>query len=642
MKVIVSNSVKIFLCVSVVLFGVFLYAQSVSKPVLAWTGPSVSCFYTNVQENSTIYNGQINASLSPVGHGNSYNVYVSGSGPYHKDYYTTYQCNYTYQPTCTYNSTVLPYGWVCDTPPADYSTYTSVYVFDTNVYDVTGSANVSETSNQPYYLNGLISNTSESCSGSSFNTLVNTVSVNNTNVFNYNNVSPDPGKQLSPVTITATLSSGVNCNTGGPATATMNLREGPFILSLAPDSSLPFNTEQYGGNPDGTIIYTLSTGCTNGNLQCSNSSRYVSWNITTSQPWLYLWDGKVSSEQRSITVYCINPTNKTSTNPNLYLYCDNNSPDTSINSHLWVRAANTQNMASGSGSSAYQAQVIVSPSSYATYKPLHPAHVYLNIYSSWISTSNGGNAYSRGGFNITTPSCIIPNITTPSCPATPADTIFTNALLETLGGGLHFENGTGALPLLQYTTQNLGLTNGGTPIYDFNFYTTLYCEITGKCQGAFSNGIIQTNKISSNQANLGSLQSMTQSKNWYFYPSNLTISQNTVYTGSAVLIVHGNVTITPSLYPQTTTCTIAGSSPLTNVQACPGLVIIASGYIEITSNTPSQAFSYDRDLDANTHADVTSTGPSNIQEPGGGIATTSPYDVVDAFLISMGKIVIDN
>ncbi|MHB8443149.1 MAG: hypothetical protein ACYDAS_02155 [Patescibacteria group bacterium] len=632
MKVIIKDGIKTVLLVFVVLLGIFLYAQSTTKPVLAWTGPYVNCYYTNVVENPTIYNGQMNVSLSPVGHGNSYNVYVSGSGPYHKDYYTDYECNYTYQATCIQYSTTYPYGCVqYDTPPANYTTNTSVYVFDTNVYDVSGSATISETSNNSTYLNNLIS-TTESCSGSSFNTFVNTVSVNNTKVFNYNNVSPDPGRQLSPVTLTATLSGGQYCNTGGPATATMNLREGPFILSLAPDSSLPFNTEQYGGNPDGTIIYTLSTSCTNGNLQCSNSSRYVSWSIQTNQPWLYLWDGKVSSEQRSITVYCINPTNKTSTNPNLYLYCDNNNTDTAINSHLWARASNTQNMASGSGSSAYQAQVIVSPSSFA--QASNPVPVTLNIYASWISTSSGGNAYSRGGFNITTP---------PS-PATPTDKIFTNALLETLGGGLNFENGTPvSYASLEYANQKLGLTQNGIPIYDFNFYTTLYCEITGKCQGAFTNGIIQVNRIPSNQANLGSLQSMTQSNpNWYFYQGNLTISQNTVYTGSAVLIVNGNVTITPSLYPQTSTCTIAGSSPLTNVQACPGLVIIAKDYIEITSNTPSQAFSYDRDLDANTNSDVTSTGPSNVQEPSGGLSMTSPYDVVDALLISMGKIVIDN
>ncbi len=631
MKVIIKDSFKTVLLVLVVLLGIFLYAKSSVKPVLAWTGPYVNCYYTNVVENSTIYNGQINVSLSPVGYGNSYNVSVSGSGPYHKDYYTDYECNYTYYASCIQYSTTYPYGCIqYDTPPADYTTNTSVYVFDKNVYDVTGSANLSETSNQPTYLNGLIANTSVSCSGSSFNTQVNTVSVNNTKVFNYNNVSPDPGKQLSPVTLTATLSSGQYCNTGGPATATMNLREGPFILSLSPDSSLPFNTEQYGGNPDGTIIYTLSTSCNNGNLQCSNSSRYVSWNITTNQPWLYLWDGKVSSEQTSVTVYCINPTDKTSTSTSLYLYCDNSSPDTPINNHLWTRAANTQNMPSGSGSSAYHAQVVVTPSSFA--QANNPAPVTLNIYASWLSTANGGNAYSRGGFNITTP---------PS-PATPADKIFTDALLETLGGGLNFENGTPvSYASLEYVNQKLGLTNNGTPIYDFNFYATLYCEITGKCQNAFSNGVIQISKIPQNQANLGSLQSMTQSNpNWYFYQGDLNISQNTIYTGSAVLIVNGNVTINPSLYPQTAACTIADSSPLTNVQLCPGLVIISSGNIEITSNTPSQAFSYDRDLDANTNADVENTG--NVTEPGGGLTTVSPYDVVDAFLISMGKIVIDN
>jgi hypothetical protein len=648
MKVIIKDSFKTVLLVSMVLLGVFLYAQSSVKPVFAYTS-TTSCTQVFSYEGSTIHNGQINVSLSPVGHGNSYNVSVSGSGPYHLDHYNT-SCTITYTASCIQYSSSYPYTCIqydtipgtCtqynyNTSPASCVQSTSSYIqgYNTstsNVYDVTGSANLSETSNQSTYLNGLIANTSVSCSGSSFNTAVNTVSVNNTNVFKYNNVSPDPGKQLSPVTLTATLSSGVNCNTGGPATATMNLREGPFILSLTPNTALPFNTEQYGGNPDGTIIYALSTSCNNGNLQCSNSSRYVSWNITTSQPWLYLWDGKVSNEQRSIKVYCINPTNKTSTNPNLYLYCDNNNTDTAINSHLWTRASNTQNMASGSGSSVYQAQVIVSPSSFA--QANNPAPVTLNIYASWISTSNGGNAYSRGGFNITTP---------PS-PATPTDKIFTNALLETLGGGLNFENGTPvSYASLEYANQKLGLTQNGIPIYDFNFYTTLYCEITGKCQGAFSNGIIQVHSIPPNQANLGSLQSMTQSNpNWYFYQGNLTISQNTVYTGSAVLIVNGNVTITPSLYPQTATCTIAGSSPLTNVQACPGLVIIAKDYIEITSNTPSQAFSYDRDLDANTNSDVTSTGPSNVQEPGGGLSMTSPYDVVDALLISMGKIVIDN
>ncbi len=631
MKVIINNGLKTFFVVSFVLFGIFLYAQFSSKPVFAWTGPYANCFNTGVQEGNTLYNGQINVSLTPVGNGNSYNINVSGSGPYHIDYYTIYQCNYTYIPTCLQYSTIYPYSCVLyDNPPANYSTQSSEKVFDQNVYDVNGSANLSETSNNSSYLNNLVANTSESCSGSSFNTLVNTVSVNNTKVFNWNNVSPDPGRQLSPVTLTATLSGGQDCNTGGAATATMNLREGSFILSLASDTALSFNTGQYGGNPDGTIIYTLSTSCTNGNLQCSNSSRYVSWNITTSQPWLYLWDGKESSGQKSVLVYCVNPTNKTSTSPNLYLYCDNSSTDVPVNNHLWTRVANTQGMASGSGSSSYQGQVIVSPSSFV--QASNPTPVGLNIYASWLSTSNGGNAYSRGGFNITTP---------PS-PATPADKIFTNALLETLGGGLNFENGSPATSSsLEYTNQKLGLTNNGIPIYDFNFYATLYCEITGKCQNSFSNGVIQVNRIPQNQANLGSLQSMTPSNpNWYFYQGNLTISQNTIYTGSSVLVVNGNVTINPSLYPQTATCTIAGSSPLTNVQSCPGLVIIASGNIEITSNTPTQAFSYDRDLDANTQADVESTG--NVQEPGGGLSAVSPYDVVDAFLISMGKIIIDN
>ncbi|MCL4392589.1 hypothetical protein M1145_00380 [Patescibacteria group bacterium] len=415
----------------------------------------------------------------------------------------------------------------------------------------------------------------------------------------------------------------------------------PFNLILTANTSLPFNTEQHGGNPDGAVIYTVSTNCNNQNNfgECQNNNKDGYWKITpqSTNNWLYLYDGKSISKLSAIYVYCLNSTGPTSdqlntTTENGSAYIGYNCYTNPKNLKFWIKAytngkglgAKISHIGTLNLSNPGNKNVIYNPSVYTD---------KLNIYAPWMQISNG-NTYSRGGYNVT-----IPN-----------NSDFASGLLEWATGIVNLENGSHTNVTYQ---GNVGITRGSnlSPVYDFNFFATLYCEIHGCSQAnVYSNGLINPQAIPSNTPSFSSIPSMatnpSSGKNNWFYintGSNCDGTYNigpTSYSGSAVVLVCGNVTITPNLYPQDSSCPNAGSNPQFSVQNCPGLVIISSGSITINSTVPSTQF-YDNDLDANTNSDATTQeGPG---ENGTGISTlSSGYDIVDAFLVSMGRIILNN
>ena len=417
----------------------------------------------------------------------------------------------------------------------------------------------------------------------------------------------------------------------------------PFNLILTPDIPNPltttpiFNTEQHGGNPDGAIIYTVSTNCNNQSNfgECQNNNKDGYWQITpqSTNSWLQLYDNKSVTNLSSIYVYCKNSTgpknNQLSTSTEgTSAYIGYNCYTNPQNLTFWVKSY-TYDMKLGAKISHIGTLNITNPGSKNVIENPPSYTIDLNIYAPWMQI-NTGNVYSRGGYNITIPT----------------STEFSSGLLEWASGITNFENG--ATPNTKYQGV-VGIANSNlSPVYDFNFFATLYCEIHGCSNNVYNNGLIEPQNIQSNTPNLSSIPSISTNPkggNWYYINTGNNCSGNyvigsTSYSGSAVVLVCGNVSINPNLYPQSSSCLSAGITPQSSVQNCPGLVMIASGNITINSTVPSSQF-YDNDLDANKNPDaVTNEG---TQETGSRISTlNSNYDIVDAFLVSMGQIILNN
>ena len=411
----------------------------------------------------------------------------------------------------------------------------------------------------------------------------------------------------------------------------------PFNLILTANTSLPFNTEQHGGNPDGAVIYTVSTNCNNQNNfgECQNNNKDGYWKITpqSTNNWLYLYNTKSTASLSALYIYCKNSTGPTSnqlttTIENGSAYVGYNCYTNPQNLKFWVKSytngkslgAKISHIGTLNISNPSAKNIIENPSLYTD---------KLNIYAPWMQFSNG-NTYSRGGYNVT-----IPN-----------NSNFVSGLLEWTAGIVNLENGSHTNITYQ---GDVGMTNGNlSSVYDFNFFATLYCEIHGCPNGVYYNGLINPQDIQSNVPSFNSIPSMTTKPsggNWFYINTSNNCSGTynidpTSYSGSAVVLVCGNVNITPNLYPQSASCPNAGFSPKSSVQACPGLVIIASGNITINSTVPLSQF-HDNDLDANTNSDATTQEGS--AENGSGISTlSSNYDIVDAFLVSIGQIILNN
>ncbi len=428
---------------------------------------------------------------------------------------------------------------------------------------------------------------------------------------------------------------------GSPALHHPDTDTQSFNLILTPNSTNSFNTEQHGSNPDGAIIYTVSTNCNNQTNfgECQNNNKDGYWKITSQSSglgggWLQLYDSKSIAKLSSIYVYCKNSTGPindqlTTSVENGSAYIGYNCYANPKNLKFWVKSytygkglgAKVSHIGTLNLSNPGSRNIIENPSSYTT---------KLNIYAPWMQIIGVGNSYSRGGYNI----------------AIPVNAQFTVGVLEWANGISQFENGSNTGVHYQ---GSVGMTQGNlAPVYDFNFFATLYCEIHGCSNGVYSNGLIEPQNIQSNIPNFTSILPMSTkptSGNWFYVNTadnctgTYSIGQTT-YSGSAVVLVCGNVLITPNLYPQSPSCTTAGFNPTSSVQNCPGLVIIASGNITINSTTPQSQF-HDNDLDANTNTDATIQEGS--AENGSGISTlSSNYDIVDAFLVSMGQIILNN
>lgn len=468
--------------------------------------------------------------------------------------------------------------------------------------------------------------------------------------------------------------------------ATPDLDQNPYGLVLQASSNLPFNAEQYGGNPLGEIVYTIYTQCQNSQgaavnpNDCQNNNLDGYWGLNTSGGnWLQLYavsNGNPVPVGSSATlyIYCNNnnqninglyPFNPGSHSNSIGIDCQNSSTSNPVidcvNYSCFYAQANIQNQELPSNIS-YSEEISISSYNNVVSSSTRSCGgngikndnltAYLNVYAPWIWTY-GGNAYSNNGYNITIPPTIntgnLPNYNNCSASELAADNEypnnngsiisadaipgtnspagnFNNAVLEQSSSTNNFEKGKGTSSNLSYTG-SIGTTNSGsTPVYNFNFYVTLYCEISGQCNNPQlynSDGSINLSKIKSTISSVSDIISSSSSSDWYFYQGNMSINSNSgsAYSGNGILLVNGNVDITPPLYPSN--CSFSVSNPYSSVQSCYGLVIIASGNITIENSNPN------------------TTGDNILNENGSLHASGSGYDIVDAFLVSMDNIIVE-
>ena len=205
-------------------------------------------------------------------------------------------------------------------------------------------------------------------------------------------------------------------------------------------------------------------------------------------------------------------------------------------------------------------------------------NVKLIIFSSWMQVRNG-NTYSPNGYNIDN--------------ATYNGSASVTGSPFLLGGLIEYKNTLGNFlnPTSQQTAQvsilNLlyhGSSNIVSPVYDFNFFATLYCQFTSNCAGlnVYQNGVLKSNNIANSPP---TTCASNNGANWYYYNSSLPLSSASAFClNNDIVLVNGYVTISG------------------NLQGINNLLIISSGNITIQ----------------------------------GGVST------VDAFLMAMGKIIILN
>ncbi len=466
--------------------------------------------------------------------------------------------------------------------------------------------------------------------------------------------------------------------------ATPDLDQNPYGLILQASSNLPFNTEQYGGNPLGEIVYTIYTQCQNSQgvsvnpNDCQNNNLDGYWGLNASGGnWLQLYavsHGNSAPAPGTLYIYCNNnnkhvnglyPFDPGPHSNSIGIDCQSSSTNNPVidcvHYECFYAQAETQNQTLPSNVS-YSEEISIS-----NYNNIVSSSTrscggngikndnltdYLNIYAPWIWTY-GGNSYSNNGYNITIP----PTINTGSLPnyndcsfnglaadneypnhngsVISADAIpginspagdFNNAVLEQSSSNNTFENGSGTSSNLSYSG-GIGTTNSdSTPVYNFNFYVTLYCEISGQCNNPQlynTDGSINLSKINSTISSVSNITSSSSSSDWYFYQGNMSINSSSGYSyaGNGILLVNGNVDITPPLYPSN--CSFSVSNPYASIQSCYGLVIIASGNITIENSNPN------------------TTGDNILNEDGTLHSSGSGYDVIDAFLVSMSNIIVE-
>ena len=154
--------------------------------------------------------------------------------------------------------------------------------------------------------------------------------------------------------------------------------------------------------------------------------------------------------------------------------------------------------------------------------------VHLVIFSSWIQ-SNGGNTYSSNGYNINTSSL--------SKSGSSAFNI--GGLIEYKGVPFSFLANSGT----QQPVNTLNLMAGGHPIYDFNFFVTLYCQFS-TCTSSSSSHPIYSNGI----INPGNIIPASPSScsptgaNWYYMNSSSS-SIPSMCSQNDILLVNGNLNI---------------------------------------------------------------------------------------------------
>ena len=145
----------------------------------------------------------------------------------------------------------------------------------------------------------------------------------------------------------------------------------------------------------------------------------------------------------------------------------------------------------------------------------------LVIYSSWVQVNNGGNVYSRGGYNLDNQSQL------------------TNGLVFSGGGSSNFFTPPTNI------VNNVPFILDNPIIYNFNFFTTLFCtNINNGCNSKndlYSDGVINFNSI--NYTNPASCNS---NANWYYYSSSISSFPNNICNNSIVL-VNGYANISNSI-----------------------------------------------------------------------------------------------
>ena len=201
----------------------------------------------------------------------------------------------------------------------------------------------------------------------------------------------------------------------------------------------------------------------------------------------------------------------------------------------------------------------------------------LIIFSSWMNVTKGGNAYSPKGYNLD-------NSTYSTSPGggtgSTGSPFLLGGLIEYTSSIGNFLN-TSSQQSVSVNRLNL-LSFNRTPVYDFNFFATLYCQFTPNCgttTGVYYDGVLQPSNI----ANSSPTTCSSSGANWYYSSTDLPNSSS-LCSSNDIVLVNSNVTISG------------------NLQGINNLLIISSGNITIQ----------------------------------GGVST------VNAFLMAMGKIIILN
>jgi hypothetical protein len=145
----------------------------------------------------------------------------------------------------------------------------------------------------------------------------------------------------------------------------------------------------------------------------------------------------------------------------------------------------------------------------------------LIVYSSWVQVNNGGNTYSKGGYNLDNQSS------------------FSN--------GFVFSGNSNSQFLKPPTNigNNIAFMLDNPIIYNFNFFTTLFCtNIPNGCNSGnnlYNDGSIQLSSISNTKP-----ISCGNYINWYYYNSDVSQFPSNICNNSIVL-VNGYVNISNNI-----------------------------------------------------------------------------------------------